>query len=96
MYTIALAILIGFVAAQVTNLVVDNLPAVGRIPVIGKNDNLFIVLTLLTVWLTDTSVLGTYGIGNGDQWVDVVGSGLAIVGLTNVLNSVVGYFDTRK
>jgi len=95
MYTLALAMFIGFVAAQVTNFVVDNLPAVGRIPVLGKGDNLFIALTILTVWLTDTSVLGTYGIGNGEQWVDVVGSGLAIVGLTNVLNSVAGYIDRK-
>lgn len=95
MYTLALAMFIGFVAAQVTNLVIDNLPVVGRIPVLGKGDNLFIVLTVLIVWLTDTSVLGTYGIGNGDQWVDVVGSGFAIVGLINVLNTAVGYFDRK-
>jgi hypothetical protein len=84
---------IGFVAAQVTNLVIDNLPFVGRIPVIGKGDNLFIVLTILAVWLTDTSVLGTYGIGNSTQWVDVIGSGLAIVGATNVLNTVVNKLE---
>ena len=95
MYTLALAMFIGFVAAQVTNIVVENLPVVGRIPVIGKGDNLFIALTILIVWLTDTSVLGTYGIGNGAQWVDVVGTGLAIVGLTNVLNSVAAYIDRR-
>ena len=93
MYTLALVMFIGFVAAQVTNLVIDNLPVVGRIPVIGKGDNLFIVLTILAVWLTDTSVLGTYGIGNGQQWVDVIGSGLAIVGATNVLNTVVNKFE---
>lgn len=93
MYTLALVMFIGFVAAQVTNLVIDNLPVVGRIPVIGKGDNLFILLTILAVWLTDTSVLGTYGIGNGEQWVDVIGSGLAIVGATNVLNTVVNKFE---
>jgi hypothetical protein len=38
-------------------------------------------------------VLATYGIGNGQQWVDVVGSGLAIVGATNVLNTVVNKFE---
>jgi hypothetical protein len=95
MYTLALAMFIGFVAAQVTNFVVENLPVVGRIPVIGKDDNLFVAFTLLTVWLTDTSVLGAYGIGNGAQWVDVVGSGLAIVGLTNVLNTVASYIDRK-
>lgn len=93
MYTLALVMFIGFVAAQVTNLVIDNLPFIGRIPVIGKGDNLFIVLTILAVWLTDTSVLGTYGIGNGQQWVDVIGSGLAIVGATNVLNTVVSKLE---
>jgi hypothetical protein len=93
MYTIALLVLIGFVAAQLTNLAIDNLPFLGRIPVIGKGDNLFVVATILIVWLTDTSVLGTFGIGNTTQWIDVVGSGLAIVGSTNVLNSVVSKFD---
>lgn len=95
MYTLALAMFIGFVAAQVTNLVIDNLPVLGRIPVLGKGDNMFIALTILIVWLTDTSVIGTYGIGNGTQWVDVVGSGLAIVGFTNVLNTVVNYLERK-
>ena len=93
MYTLALVMFIGFVAAQVTNLVIDNLPFVGRIPVIGKGDNLFISITILAVWLTDTSVLGAYGIGNGQQWVDVIGSGLAIVGATNILNTVVNKLE---
>jgi hypothetical protein len=93
MYTLALVMFIGFVAAQVTNLVIDNLPFVGRIPVIGKGDNLFIAITILAVWLTDTSVLGAYGIGNGQQWVDVIGSGLAIVGATNILNTVVNKLE---
>ncbi len=93
MYTLALAILIGFVAAQVTNLVVDFLPVLNKIPVLNKENNMFILVTMLTVWLTDTSVLGTYGIGNGAQWVDVLGSGFAIVGITGVVDSVVRYFD---
>ena len=93
MYTLALAILIGFVAAQVTNIVVDLIPAVNKIPVLNRADNMFILVTILIVWLTDTSVLATYGIGNGAQWVDVVGSGLAIVGLTSVADSIVRYFD---
>lgn len=95
MYTLALAILIGFVAAQVTNLVSTNLGFINRLPVLGNKDNLFILFTVLTVWLTDTSVLGTYGIGNGDEWVDVVGSSLAIVGVTGVVNAVVNWFDSK-
>jgi len=95
MYTLALAILIGFVAAQVTNLVSTNVGFINRLPVLGNKDNLFILITVLTVWLTDTSVLGTYGIGNGDEWVDVVGSSLAIVGVTGVVNAVVNWFDSK-
>lgn len=95
MYTLALAILIGFVAAQVTNLVSTNVGFINRLPVLGNKDNLFILFTVLTVWLTDTSVLGTYGIGNGEEWVDIVGSSLAIVGVTGVVNSVVNWFDSK-
>jgi uncharacterized membrane protein len=95
MYTLALAIFVGFVAAQVTNLVVTNFGFVNRIPVLGNKENLFILVTLLTVWLTDTSVLGTYGIGNGEEWVDIVGSSLAIVGLTGVVNAVTEWFDRK-
>jgi len=71
MYTLALAILIGFVAAQVTNIAVDNVPVLNKIPVLNKEGNMFTLVAVLMVWLTDTSILGTYGIGNGDQWVDV-------------------------
>lgn len=93
MYTLALAVLIGFVAAQVTNLASTNLGFINRIPVLGNKDNLFILFTLLTVWLTDTSVLGTYGIGNGEEWVDIVGSSLAIVGVSGVVNAVAEWLD---
>jgi uncharacterized membrane protein len=95
MYTLALAIFVGFVAAQVTNLVVTNFGFINRIPVLGNKDNMFILVTLLTVWLTDTSVLGAYGIGNGEEWVDVVGSSLAIVGLTGVVNAVTEWLDKK-
>ena len=93
MYTLALAILIGFVAAQVTNIVVDLVPALNKLPVLNRENNMFILVTTLIVWLTDTSVLGAYGMGNGTQWVDVVGSGLAIVGITTVVDSVTRYFE---
>jgi uncharacterized membrane protein len=95
MYTLALAIFVGFVAAQVTNLVVTNFGFINRIPVLGNKDNLFILVTLLTVWLTDTSVLGAYGMGNGEEWVDVVGSSLAIVGLTGVVNAATEWLDKK-
>jgi len=95
MYTLALAILIGFVAAQVTNIVSTNFGFITRIPVLGNKDNLFILVTVLTVWLTDTSVLGTYGIGNGQEWVDVVGSSLAIVGVAGVVNAVTEWLDRK-
>jgi hypothetical protein len=93
MYTLALAILIGFVAAQVTNVVVDLVPALNKLPVLNRENNMFILVTTLIVWLTDTSLLATYGMGNGAQWVDVVGSGLAIVGITSVVDSATRYFE---
>ena len=93
MYTLALAILIGFVAAQVTNIVVDLVPALNKLPVLNRENNMFILLTILIVWLTDTSLLATYGMGNGAQWVDVVGSSLAIVGITSVVDSATRYFE---
>lgn len=93
MYTLALAILIGFVAATVTNVVVDLVPALNRIPVLNRDNNMFILATILIVWLTDTSVLATYGIGNGSQWVDVVGSGLAITAVFGVVESVLNYLN---
>jgi len=93
MYTLALAILLGFVAAQVTSFVLDNVPALAKVPVLGNNDNWFIAASILIVWLTDTSILGAYGIGASAEWIDVVGSGLAVAGVANLTNAVVNYFD---
>lgn len=93
MYTLALAILLGFVAAQVTSFVLDNVPALSKVPVLGNNDNWFIAASILIVWLTDTSILGAYGIGANAEWIDVVGSGLAVAGVANLTNAVVNYFD---
>lgn len=93
MYTLALAILIGFVAAQVTTIVVDLVPVLNKIPVLNRESNMFILVAILIVWLTDTSLLAAYGMGNGAQWVDVVGSGLAIVGITSVVDSATRYFE---
>lgn len=95
MYTLALAIFIGFVAAQVTNFAVDNVPVLNKIPVLNKEGNMFTLVAVLMVWLTDTSILGTYGIGNGDQWVDVVGSGLAVVGVTTAVDALIRNLDTK-
>ncbi len=93
MYTLALAVLLGFVAAQVTSFVLDNVPALNKVPVLGNNDNWFIAASILIVWLTDTSILGAYGIGSTAEWVDVVGSGLAVAGVANLSNAVVNWFD---
>jgi len=95
MYTLALAILIGFVAAQVTNIAVDNVPVLNKIPVLNKEGNMFTLVAVLMVWLTDTSILGAYGIGNGDQWVDVVGSGLAVVGVTTAVDAIIRYLESK-
>jgi hypothetical protein len=93
MYTLALAVLLGFVAAQVTSFVLDNVPALNKVPVLGNNDNWFIAASILIVWLTDTSILGAYGMGATTQWIDVVGSGLAVAGVANLSNAVTNWFD---
>jgi len=93
MYTLALAVLLGFIASQITYLVLTNVPALKKLPLLGNDDNWFIAAAILIVWLTDTSILGTFGIGSTTEWVDVVGSGLAVAGLANVTNAVVNYLD---
>jgi hypothetical protein len=50
------------------------------------------LLAILAVWETDTSILGAYGLG-GDKWLDVVGSGLAVAGLTKASDAVVNYLN---
>lgn len=93
MYTLALAVLLGLIASQVTSFVLTNVPALNSIPVLKNNDNWFIAASILIVWLTDTSILAKYGMGSTTEWVDIVGSGLAVAGLANVTNAVVNWFD---
>lgn len=93
MYTLALAVLLGLIAAQVTSFVLTNVPVLKSIPVLKNDDNWFIAASILLVWLTDTSILAKYGMGSTTEWVDVVGSGLAVAGLANVTNAVVNWFD---
>lgn len=93
MYTLALAILLGLVAAQVTNLVLTNIPVLNKIPVLKTDDNWFIAASILLVWLTDISILGTFGMPASAEWIDIVGSGLAVAGVANVTNSLVNWFD---
>lgn len=93
MYTLALAVLLGLIASQVTYLVLSNVPFLKNIPVLKNDDNWFIAAAILIVWLTDTSILGTFGMGTTTEWVDVVGSGLAVAGLANVTNAVVNWLD---
>lgn len=92
MYTLALAIFIGLLSAQITNLVSENISFIQRIPFINKHDNFFIVVTILITWLTGTSLLGAYGISNNQEWIDVIGSAIAIVGLTNIVDAVTSKF----
>lgn len=93
MYTLALAILLGLVASQVTSFVLTNVPVLNKVPVLNNGDNWFIAASIFVVWLTDTSILAKYGIGSTTEWVDVVGSGLAVAGVANVTNAVVNWFD---
>jgi hypothetical protein len=93
MYTIALVVLLGLVSATVTQIVLDIVPAIKKIPVVGDPIRLYAIVAILIVWLTDTSVLRTFGIGATEQWIDVVGSGLAIAGASAIVDAVVNYLD---
>lgn len=93
MYTIALAVLLGLVASQVTSFVLANVPALNKIPVFKSDDNWFIAASILLVWLTDVSILGTFGMPAAADWIDIVGSGLAISGLANVTNAALNWLD---
>ena len=93
MYTLALAVFLGLIASQVTAFALVNVPALNKIPVLRNDDNWFIAVSILVVWLTDTSILGAYGIGSNTEWIDTVGSGLAVAGLATVTNALVNWFD---
>lgn len=96
MYTIALVVLLGLVASVVLELVMENLPFVKRVPFFGDDAVLYVVLSVLLVWLTDTSVLGAFGMGATDRWIDVVGSGIAIAAVnTTFAHSVVTYLEKK-
>lgn len=92
MYTLALAMFLGLVVATVTSLVLDTLPVLQKIKYLGNVEYLFPTLCVIAVWISDTSILGTYGLG-GPQWMDVVGSGLAVAGLAKVTDSAVEYLQ---
>ena len=93
MYTLALAVLLGLIAAQVTHVVLTNVPFLNNIPVLKNDDNWFIAASILLVWLTDVSILGAFGMHASAEWIDVVGSGLAVAGLANVTNAAVNWLD---
>ena len=93
MYTLALAVLLGLVASQVTSFVLTNVPALNKIPVIKTGDNWFIAASILLVWLTDVSILGTFGMSATAEWIDIVGSGLAGAGVANATNAVLNWLD---
>lgn len=93
MYTLALAVLLGLVASQVTSFVLTNVPTLNKIPVIKTGDNWFIAASILLVWLTDVSILGTFGMSASADWIDIVGSGLAVAGVANATNAVLNWLD---
>jgi ABC-type hemin transport system substrate-binding protein len=91
MYTVALVVLLGLVSQWVVSVVSDIVP-LNKIPFIGKDEILYALSAIGIVWLTDTSVLGTYGIGATDQWIDVVGSGLAVATASVITDNVLRWF----
>jgi len=93
MYTLALAVLLGFIASQVTHIVLTNAPVLKKVPFFGDHDTWFVAASVLLVWLTDVSILGAFGMPATADWIDVVGSGLAVAGVANVSNAVVNWFD---
>lgn len=92
MYILALAILLGLAVATVTDIVYEVAPVINKIKYLQNPELLFPLLAIVAVWVTDTSILGAYGLG-GDNWLDVVGSGLAVAGLTKASDAVVNYLN---
>lgn len=88
MYPFVLAILVGFFSVQISNLLIDNVPYLEKIPFLNRSNHLFVTVTILLVILTDTSLLGAYGMGTQWQWVDVIGTSFSIVGLVNVIDTI--------
>lgn len=87
---VALVVLLGLIAQWVVSVATDIVP-LNKIPFFGKDEILFALASIGLVWLTDTSVLGTYGIGSTVAWVDVVGSGLAVATASVLVDSVMAY-----
>lgn len=92
MYIFALAILLGLAVAVVTQIVYEVAPVIAKVKYLNNPEILFPLLAIIAVWVTDTSILGAYGLG-GDNWLDVIGSGLAIAGLTKATDAVVNYLN---
>jgi hypothetical protein len=93
MYTVALLILVGMVASFVSDLAFEKLPFVKRIPLLGEPSLFFVAVTILTVWLLDVSILGAFGAGATAQWIDIVGSGIAVAASTRVVDTALGYLE---
>jgi len=62
---------------------------------VGNPDRLFVIAAVLLAWLGNVSILGTFGLDASQDWIDVVGSGLAIAGFASITNSVVSYLDRK-
>jgi len=86
-------VLIGLIGSIVVETLVAHVPAIGKIPVIGTERNLFILTSVLLVWLGDVNILGTFGLGSTQEWVNIVGSGLAVAGFVTVTNAAINYLN---
>lgn len=93
MYTVALLVLVGMVASFVSDLAFEKLPFIKRIPLLGEPSLFFVAVTILSVWLLDVSILGAFGAGATAQWIDIVGSGIAVAAFTRVVDAVMGYLE---
>lgn len=94
MYTVALIVLLGLISQWAVGVVTDILP-LNKIPFVGKDEILYALAAIGIVWLTDTSVLGTFGVGSTLGWVDVVGSGLAVATASVITDSVMNWFSNN-
>lgn len=92
MYTVALIVLLGLISQWVVTTVTDILP-LNKIPFIGQDNILYALAAIGIVWLTDTSVLSTFGMESTVAWVDVVGSGLAVATASVLVDSVANYLN---
>ena len=86
MYPIVLAIVLGVAIASAYEHVILEIPMLRKVKYINNPGLMVGLLSILVAWYGDVSILGAYGF-TGAQWIDIVGSGLAIASADRILEN---------